>query len=184
MTLDPRSFVYNDGGRAAAGYQGRTGDCVCRAISIATRIPYAEVYKLINRVATVERPSEMKGRTRSHARTGVHKPTTRRIMEALGWEWHPTMKIGQGCRVHLRADELPKGRLVVAVSKHVVAVIDGTIHDTYDPSRRGTRCVYGYYAEPAKALTKKIKRKKKATRRKHAGPVGPRPLRRFGSWTY
>jgi hypothetical protein len=24
-------------------------------------------------------------------------------------------------------------------------VIDGVIHDLYDPSRDGTRCVYGYY---------------------------------------
>lgn len=22
---------------------------------------------------------------------------------------------------------------------------DGEIHDTYDPGRNGTRCVYGYY---------------------------------------
>jgi hypothetical protein len=24
-------------------------------------------------------------------------------------------------------------------------VIDGVIHDTFDPSRGGTRCVYGYW---------------------------------------
>jgi hypothetical protein len=34
------------------------------------------------------------------------------------------MKIGQGCRVHLRAGELPDGKLVVRVSRHMVAVID------------------------------------------------------------
>ena len=28
------------------------------------------------------------------------------------------MPIGSGCKVHLRAEELPKGRLVVALSKH------------------------------------------------------------------
>jgi len=55
------------------------------------------------------------------------------------------MAIGQGCRVHLRADELPAGRLIVVVSSHLVAVIDGVIHDTYDPSRNGNRCVYGYF---------------------------------------
>jgi len=36
--------VINDGGRAAAGYKGKTGDCVARAISIAAHRPYAEVY--------------------------------------------------------------------------------------------------------------------------------------------
>jgi hypothetical protein len=29
-------FNYNDGGREAAGFKGFTGDCVCRAIAIAT----------------------------------------------------------------------------------------------------------------------------------------------------
>ena len=24
-------------------------------------------------------------------------------------------------------------------------MIDGVIHDTYDPTRGGTRCVYGYW---------------------------------------
>lgn len=41
--------------------------------------------------------------------------------------------------------ELPSGRLIVAVSRHLCAVIDGVIHDTFDPSRDGTRCVYGYF---------------------------------------
>lgn len=57
----------------------------------------------------------------------------------------PTMAIGSGCKVHLRADELPTGRLVVSVSKHLVAVVDGVVHDTHDPRRGGTRCVYGYW---------------------------------------
>jgi hypothetical protein len=63
----------------------------------------------------------------------------------LGFEWVPTMLIGSGCKVHLADGELPMGRLVVAVSKHYTAVIDGVIHDTYDPSRGGSRCVYGYW---------------------------------------
>jgi hypothetical protein len=55
------------------------------------------------------------------------------------------MNIGRGCRVHLKTDELPAGRLIVPCSKHTTAVIDGVIHDTYDPSRHETRCVYGYF---------------------------------------
>jgi len=56
------------------------------------------------------------------------------------------MRIGQGCTVHLRAEELPGGRLVVRVTRHLCAVVDGVIHDTHDPSRKGTRCVYGYWS--------------------------------------
>jgi hypothetical protein len=59
------------------------------------------------------------------------------------------MSIGSGCQVHLRADELPSGRLIVSVSRHVVAVIDGIIHDNHDCSRGGTRCVYGYWKPQA-----------------------------------
>ena len=53
--------------------------------------------------------------------------------------------IGRGCTVHLRAEELPTGRLVVSLSKHVTAVVNGVIRDTHDPSHGGTRCVYGYF---------------------------------------
>jgi hypothetical protein len=49
--------------------------------------------------------------------------------------------------VHLRDGELPSGRLIVQVSRHVVAVIDGVMHDTHDPSRNGQRAVYGYYTQ-------------------------------------
>ncbi len=55
------------------------------------------------------------------------------------------MQVGSGCRVHLKAEELPKGRLVVRLSRHVTAVIDGVIYDIYNPERRGSRCVYGYF---------------------------------------
>ena len=57
------------------------------------------------------------------------------------------MLIGQGCKVHLTADELLKGTLIVAVSKHLTCVKDGVIYDTYDCSRDGSRCVYGYYVK-------------------------------------
>ena len=63
----------------------------------------------------------------------------------IGWEWIPTMAIGSGCKIHLQDGDLPRGRLIVTVSKHMVAVVDGVIHDTTDPSRDGTRCVYGYW---------------------------------------
>jgi hypothetical protein len=45
------------------------------------------------------------------------------------------MRIGSGCKVHLTDGELPGGRLVVSVSGHWTAVIDGEIRDTHDPQR-------------------------------------------------
>lgn len=139
-------FVYHDGGRAKAGYTGSADDCVVRAIAIATQLPYQDVYNGINNAASVERKGKRK-RGISSARNGVYKQTTRRYIESLGWRWTPTMHIGAGCTVHLRRDELPSGRLIISVSKHLTAVIDGVIYDTFDPSRNGTRCVYGYWRQ-------------------------------------
>jgi hypothetical protein len=136
-------YEYNDGGRSEAGYKGSTGDCVVRAISIASQRPYQEVYELVNSYASNEYKSRVS--KKSNARTGVRKSTIRKMMQDLGFVWTPTMKIGSGCKVHLIESELPEGRLVVQVSKHITAVLDKVIHDTYDPSRDGTRCVYGYW---------------------------------------
>lgn len=163
-------YEFNDGGRVAAGFKGSAGDCVCRSVAIASRKPYAEVYAALSAHAGNERKS--KG---ASARNGIHtkRKWFKDYMTSLGFKWTPTMHIGSGCKVHLRADELPSGRLVVAVSKHYTAVIDGVIQDTFDPSERGTtiystnhpdvpkgarwlengngwayspeRCVYGYW---------------------------------------
>lgn len=149
-------FVRDDGGRKAAGFRGTTGDCVTRAIAIASGRPYREVYAAINDLAAREKTARGRmgllaatGRG-SSARTGVYKGTQRAMLARLGARWVPTMQIGQGCTVHLRRGELPEtGRLVVAVSRHLVAVIDGVLHDTEDPSRGGSRCVYGYWVLPS-----------------------------------
>lgn len=136
------NFVFNDGGRAAAGFKGSTRDCVTRAIAIATGKPYAEIYAEINRFAGE------RGDGRSSARTGVWRKTYGAYLEGLGWRWVACMSIGSGCQVHLRADELPGGTIIARLSRHVCCVIDGVIHDAFDPSRGGTRCVYGYYIKP------------------------------------
>ena len=35
----------NDGGRQAAGFKGKAGDCVVRSIAIATGLSYQKVYQ-------------------------------------------------------------------------------------------------------------------------------------------
>jgi len=172
-------FEPDDGGRAAAGFRGNAGDCATRAIAIATGMPYREVYDLVNDFAKDERYKRGRvgfaaatGRG-SSARTGVLKQTMRAVMDHLGWTFTPTMGIGTGCTVHLTDGELPMGRLIVSVSKHYTAVIDGVIHDTHDPQREvhaiepdtgrtlkpgewrnvngicsiRRRCVYGYFQQ-------------------------------------
>lgn len=47
-------------------------------------------------------------------------------------------------RRDLAAGEVPDN-CIAAVSKHYVAIVGGVMRDTHDPSRDGTRCVYGYW---------------------------------------
>lgn len=164
-------WVYDDGGRAAAGYKGHTGDCVVRAIAIASGLPYQEVYDECAEIMAGARKTKRRPKAgKRSARNGIYTGTAafKRYMAKLGFTWTPTMRIGSGCTVHLRADELPGGRLVVSVSRHLTAMLDGVIHDTYDPRRGSTvyyksgcrdsreavvdrivpesRCVYGYWS--------------------------------------
>jgi len=166
-------WQYDTGGRAEAGYVGHPGDCVCRAIAIATGKPYQEVYDALNSTAKGMRQTK---RVRiSSARNGVTRPVYEKYLKSLGWRFVPTMKIGSGCKVHLHDGELPDGRIICRLSRHLCAVIDGVIHDTHDPQRevayfepdRGQllksgqgrnqngvftiqrRCVYGYYTREA-----------------------------------
>lgn len=125
-------YVYNDGGRDKY-FKGQAGDCVTRAIAIATGLDYKEVY------------DNIKDLINHTPRNGISKKETRDIMEWYGFEWVSCMTIGAGCTTHLREDELPSGTIICQVTKHVTTVIDGVIYDTFNPSRDGTRCVYGYW---------------------------------------
>lgn len=167
--------VYNDGGRSAAGYQGKARDCVARAIAIVSGRPYKEIYRELAKGTGEQRATKRTSKRSASARNGINtgRKWFREYMRGLGFVWTPCMKIGTGCKVHLADGELPMGRLVVALSRHYTAVIDGVIHDTLDPQRDksrtyepdrgqvlkpnqgrnqigvwtevGGRCVYGYW---------------------------------------
>ena len=132
--MEQLQFKYNDGGRSAYFKAKDVDDCVTRSFSIATGRDYKEVYDMIFKVS---------GKT---PRNGVSKKDIDKVASILGLTWHPCMTIGSGCKVHLAAGEIPmQGTIVCNVSKHLTAVIDGVINDTFNPDRGGTRCVYGYW---------------------------------------
>jgi hypothetical protein len=143
-------FIKTDGGRAVAGYEGKAGDCVCRAIVIATGRSYQQIYDRLAEGNASQRITHRTPRRRAGVRTAslgisVGRKWFKDFMQELGFVWTPTMLIGQGCRVHLREGELPMGRLVVHVSRHCCSVINGVLYDNHDSTRNGTRCVYGYW---------------------------------------
>lgn len=159
-------FEYDDGGRADL-FKAKAGDCVTRSIAIAAGLPYKEVYDKLADGNANERRSPGKtcatnNRKRNKAQTASHGINTRRkwfktYMAELGFKWVPLMHIGSGCKCNLVAGALPMGRLVVSLSKHYTAVIDGVIRDNHDPQRQtivvepdkpkhiAHRCVYGYW---------------------------------------
>lgn len=146
-------MVYDDGGRSQYFNAQNVGDCVTRAICNATGKDYKEVYDALKELAKKERITK-RNKKKSSVRDGVNIRTCHKYIEGvLGWVWHPTMQIGQGCKVHLCAEELPKGSLIIQVSSHLTCMKDGVIYDTYDCSRGGTRCVYGYWTKPRREPT-------------------------------
>jgi hypothetical protein len=138
-----------DGGRRAAGYGGPASDCVARAITIATEKPYAEVFEALKETAAdyVRRWPQSKAagwikKSRGEEKNahGCYDAVSSRYLKSIGWKYTRTKG-----RLFLRADQLPRGRLVVHVNRHFVAVIDGVIHDTYDSGGAGKRPVEGYW---------------------------------------
>ena len=140
----PMRFIENDGGRKAAGHEkDRVGDCVARSMAIVTGWAYDEVCVRLADAARGER-----ARPRSDPHKGIHTGRSwfKAYMKGLGFIWTPTMGIGTGCKVHMKDGELPtEGRFLVRLSQHYTALVDGVIMDTYDPSRDGKRCVYGFW---------------------------------------
>jgi len=152
-------WEHDDGGARANGVN-RDGGCVPRAIAVATGRPYLEVLEALStRTARyVKRyPRSWLARWITRSRNGsgydpaqgsypqIYGP----YLRSLGWQYTAVEK----GRMRLRADELPPGRLVVNVHRHLVAVIDGVIRDTYDSGQAGRRPVIGYYAATVKAGT-------------------------------
>ena len=151
------NFKFNDGGREQSGYKGSAGDCVTRAIAIVTGKTYSEVYDRMfmeikkfaatKRSATAKRAGRGGGRAGTTPRNGISKKVYHRyLIEEMGMTWTPTMLIGQGCKVHLIENELLSGKLIVQCARHLTAVIDGVINDTWNCSGK---CVYGYYSYPS-----------------------------------
>ena len=127
-------WKYNDGGRSKYFSAKRVNDCVVRSIAIATNKDYKEVYQTIKRII---------GYT---PRNGVYKKDTKKVMEHFGGTWVSCSGIGRRLKMHLKSSEMPlQGRIIAQVTKHLTCIIDGVINDTYDPSRHGTRMVYGYW---------------------------------------
>ena len=88
-------------------------------------------------------------RQRNHQRTGMHKATVDLLLKSLGWRWASTTRPSKRTSARLLAKDLPPGRIIVVLARHICTIVDGVIYDTHDPSAKGSRPVYGYWLPPA-----------------------------------
>lgn len=140
------NYRYNDGGRAAAGFKGKTGDCVARSIAIVTGLPYRDVYDRLAEGNATQRITKKSRKSTAGVRTArngisVSRKWFRDWMASLGFHWTPVAAIGKpGCKTSDFA-----GRTVIARQRrHYVAIVDGVVNDIWDSSER---VVYGYWSK-------------------------------------
>jgi len=126
------TYIYNDGGRAKAGFKTQT-DCGIRAMAITCGISYKDARKYL-------KESSKKGRLGSGAISGgIYKEDFDQALSQFGFKWKSAPKL-EGRKA--RYFDLPKGKVVARMAKHFVAVIDGQINDTWNCS---DKMVYGYW---------------------------------------
>lgn len=124
-----KDYAYDDGGRVAAGYKNPSGDCVCRAVAIASGRPYTEVRDRL-RIGT-GRVRHSKRRASPDNGIPVLKRWFILLMEEFGFNF-------------VRKSDIPDtGRIVVITRTHAFAVIDGTARDTHMSGLADRR--FGYW---------------------------------------
>ena len=128
------SYIFNDGGRAEAGYKGTAGDCGARAMAIALGISYKDAYK------ELAQANKDMGFAKS-ARNGIMKEAYDMVLQRHGWTWKQSPKF-DGRKA--RCSDMPEGVVIARQAKHFVAVEDGVPHDIWDCTHK---MVYGYWAQ-------------------------------------
>ena len=134
------NFVYNDGGRSNYFKATGVGDCAVRAIAIAAELDYKKVYDDLKELNF--------GRS---CRNGTPKTVDSKYLKRLGWvKLKNICGIGVGIRYHLNDYDLKPffkkyPRMVLQVSKHLTAIVNGELNDTYDCSRDGERAIYAIW---------------------------------------
>lgn len=126
-------FIWDDGGRAASGFVGITGDCVTRAIAIATGTAYRAVY------------AELGKASNKSPRKGIPVDVASEYLTARNWT---AEEAGQQL---FCAERLPKGVVIVHLGKenersqHLCTVVDHVIYDTWNAADDDDYLIFQYW---------------------------------------
>lgn len=137
------NFIFDDGGRIAAGYKGHhlqkrpAGDCVIRSIAIACQYDYKLLRLTCNEI--VRQVGHCGLYTSS---VGYPRYVYGRLLRHYGWRRFSTYKTGISKVKHFADRERFPHNYVLECPKHLTAVMEGELHDILDC--REWR-VYAYY---------------------------------------
>ena len=119
--------VHTDGGRSKYYTLDKVGDCVIRAIAIATERDYKEV---------VEDTWEF---SKKYGCPINWKDVYIPYLESIGWEKVSSPKLKGRKAI---AKDLPKGRYIMRQANHLSACVDNVPYDIWDTSNKMVYCYY------------------------------------------
>tara|TARA_B100000214_G_scaffold369228_1_gene341952 strand:- start:62 stop:472 length:411 start_codon:yes stop_codon:yes gene_type:complete len=112
-------FKHNDGGRSIYFGKRETGDCVVRAIAIATKKHYRDVWHDLLDISK---------------RTGLlpneHETYETYLTKHLGWTKHKCPRRADGKKYLVR--QVHHEQAIILTRGHLTAMVDGVINDTFD----------------------------------------------------
>jgi len=133
-------FIKNHGGREKYFptnlKKHRTNDCVIRAISIATEIDYLKVRDALFDVA------------KEQGRMPNDKTVYETYLESLGWVKKSPMKNRYNRKYRLGRIKID--RAIFKTTRHLSAVVDGNLNDTWDCREW---CANSYYIKETRCKT-------------------------------
>jgi hypothetical protein len=124
-------FVYDDGGRSESRRPKSKNDCTVRALAIATFQTYDDAYEFWAK------------RGRIPHRAFDNRTIKLNFEKHFEWPWisFPAVK-GEKRMSHPQFEhEHPTGIYILKEAGHVSAVVNGVLHDTFQPWEG--RCIYG-----------------------------------------
>ena len=125
-------YIYDDGGRADAGFKGMAGDCVTRALAILVEHPYGKTYDALaeaNANSTVGSRRKVARRGERTARRGIYRNDYTPVFERYGLT---KVKLPSGIRPTWSEAYEEYGDCIVTTAKHMAAIVNGSLHDVWD----------------------------------------------------
>ena len=134
-------YIEDDGGRSAAGFKGRTGDCLTRAISIATGESYRKVYDAVGEQMkkhgyarsgnAYAQSGKAAAAVRAKGRSRRPRTIQDDVLRLFGFAKVDAKKPNGTCYTYEQAHRR-YGTCIVTTTKHYATLKNGALRDTFD----------------------------------------------------